>query len=189
MACGLRKQAAFTLLELMLVGLLLGLTATAVLLSVNLAGSDKRLEETAYKFMGLGEMALDEAVLSGRDLGIVFDKDSYQFVELMERKWRPIEDPLFKKQQLEGHVLDVEVEGFPWFADESDFSSDSLFEDDGLFEERDEKEVVLTPQVLLLSSGEITAFKLNLSLEEQTDDKLITVVANGLGSFSLELAQ
>lgn len=182
-------QQGFTLIELLLVALLMGLMATAVLLSVNIAGGDKRLEEAAQKFSALSEMALEEAVLSSRDLGIVFEQQSYQFVELVEQRWQPLQDPLYKQQQLTGYRFEVTVEGFPWQPQQSDFSTETLFEDDEFFESQDEGKKLLTPQVLLLSSGEVTGFELIISDNRQQEPQQITINASGLGVFTLGKTQ
>ena len=181
-----KRQSGFTLIELLLVAFLMGLVVAAVLLSTNLAGPEKRLEEAARKFSALTEMALDEAVLGSRDLGIVFDRDSYQFVELVDYRWRPVADALYKKRIIEEHSLDVTVEGFPWLADDSDFSARALFEDEDLLDEQNDKEKPLIPQVLLLSSGEVTAFELVIRSEGRLDNHSIRIKANALGAIAIE---
>ena len=62
--------------------LLMGLTAAAVTMSIGNSGPQQALDRTAQQFMAATEMVLDETVLSGRFMGIVIDKTSYQFVFL-----------------------------------------------------------------------------------------------------------
>ncbi|MGL4833008.1 MAG: prepilin-type N-terminal cleavage/methylation domain-containing protein, partial [Shewanella sp.] len=59
------RHAGFTLMEVMLVILLMGLTAAAVTMSIGNSGPKQALERTAQQFMAATELVLDETVLSG----------------------------------------------------------------------------------------------------------------------------
>lgn len=74
------RHAGFTLMEVMLVILLMGLTAAAVTMSIGNSGPQQALEKTAQQFIAATELVLDETVLSGQFIGIVVEKTSYQFV-------------------------------------------------------------------------------------------------------------
>ena len=156
---GQRKQQGFTLIELMLVALLMGLAATTVLLTMDSNGPEKKLKRSAYKMAALTELALDQAVLSGRDFGMVISDSEYHFVELVETRWQAVDDPIFGKQSLKNMVLQLDVEGFKWLPDKKDFSSNELFTEREVDDVLDEQEKPHVPQLLILSSGELTPFK------------------------------
>ena len=68
------RHAGFTLMEVMLVILLMGLTAAAVTMSIGNSGPQQALDRTARQFIAATEMVLDETVLSGQFIGIVIEK-------------------------------------------------------------------------------------------------------------------
>ena len=76
-----QKQSGFTLLEIMLVLLLMGMVSVGVVMTFpNSMNSEQQPQWQALRFQTLLEFAEDEALISGQDLGIVFDEKSYQFV-------------------------------------------------------------------------------------------------------------
>lgn len=162
-------QSGFTLVELMLVALLMGLVASAVLFTVDSAGPQKKLKRQAQKMAALTELALDQATMTGRDYGLVIGLNEYRFVELFEQRWQPLDDPLLIEQQLNDAELLMTVDGFAWSPDQVDFSSSALFEEREVDLELDQKERKHIPQVLILSSGELTPFKVEFRLSNAAD--------------------
>lgn len=182
-----RRHAGFTLLEVLLVALLMGLVAAAVTISMNVAGPEQALKKQAQRFMSATEMVLDESVLSGQFIGIVIDEDEYQFVFYKEGKWMPVEqDRLLATQQMEsGIVLDIVIDGMPLV--QEDEQDESWFDEPFIDEESEEdKKKHPEPQILLFPSGEMTPFELNFST---VDDELkpvnVLVVGDALGRLTL----
>ena len=64
-----RHQAGFTLLEVLLVAMLMGLVATAVTLSMGGRG-DRELDKQARRFMATLQQAQEYSVMDGRLLGL-----------------------------------------------------------------------------------------------------------------------
>jgi len=164
-----RKQRGFTLIELMLVTLLMGLVASAVLFTVDSSEPQKKLKRQAQKMAALTELALDQATMTGRDYGLVIAANSYRFVELFEQRWQPLNDDLLIEQQLKDAQLVMSVDGFVWSPEQIDFSSSQLFEEREVDIEQDQKERQHIPQVLILSSGELTPFKVEFKLDNKAD--------------------
>ena len=187
-------QLGFTLIELMLVVLIIGLTSTIVMMTVDDSGQKKTVKRAGHKIAALAGIALDKAVLSGRDFGMVFTKDTYHFVELLEKRWQPAQDEVLKEQKLENIAMMTEIDGFEWLPDQTDYSSSALFSERDVDEVLDEKEKPHIPQLLILSSGEMTPFKLMLTLDTEniTDlrpdelDYIVTVQANALGILNVK---
>ena len=182
-------QRGFTLIEVMLVVLLIGLASTIVMMTVDDSGQKKSVKRAGQKLAALSGIALDKAVLSGRDFGMVFSRNKYHFVELIEQRWQPAQDELLQEQQLKNISLSAQVDGFTWLPDQIDYSSSALFTEREVDSELDEKEKPHIPQLLILSSGEMTPFELTLALDNEKlidlrqdeADYLVSVTANSLG--------
>ena len=63
-------QAGFTLLEVLLVAMLMGLVATAVTLSMGGARGDRELDKQARRFMATLQQAQEYSVMDGRLVGL-----------------------------------------------------------------------------------------------------------------------
>lgn len=183
----INRQAGFTLLEVLLVALLMGLAASAVTLSMSNAGPEQVLKKQAQRFMAATELVLDETVLSGRFVGIVVDDTQYQFVLYNEGKWVPIEqDKMLATQQLEpGISLDLMLDGMPLM--QEDEQDDSWFDEPFIDElSAEEKKKNPQPQILLFPSGEMTPFELRfITVDDRRQPIESLVVGDALGRLSL----
>ncbi|MGB0835313.1 MAG: type II secretion system minor pseudopilin GspH [Psychrobium sp.] len=183
------RQQGFTLIEVLIVVLIMGLATSFVVMSVSGNSHKEQVKRAALKMAALSNIALDQAVLSGRDYGVVFARDKYHFVELVEQRWQPAQDELLQEQELQDIFIEAEVEGFRWLPDQEDFSSSALFTEREVDQEQDEKEKPHIPQLLILSSGEMTPFRLTFAVDpekvfnlETSDAEYFAVVkANTLG--------
>jgi general secretion pathway protein H len=128
----------FTLLEVMVVMILVGIMTGFALLSIG-GGTRDRLVEEARRLAALVELHQQEAILNGETRGIRFDRASYALLSLDDQgRWRPpvAATTLVRRQLPEGLTLGLWIEGRPVAPDpESE-----------------------QPQVLLLASGETTEF-------------------------------
>lgn len=189
------KQSGFTLIEVMLVVLIMGLMIGVIFYTVDSSSAQKKLKRSAEKFIALTQVSLDKATLAGRDFGIAFSQDKYHFVELVEQRWQIARDPLLSEQSLEQIDMTLEVEGFEWLPDLDSFSSNDIFSDREINRELDEQEKPHIPQLLILSSGELTPFvlkfriaeKLAFALTERQQQVEIEIKGNSLGMLTLEV--
>jgi len=74
-ASSARRQAGFTLLEVLLVAMLMGLVATAVTLSMGGARGDRELDKQARRFMAVLQQAQEYSVMDGRLVGLRVEED------------------------------------------------------------------------------------------------------------------
>ncbi|MCE9680140.1 type II secretion system minor pseudopilin GspH [Shewanella sp. AS1] len=180
------RQSGFTLMEVLLVILLIGLAAAAVTYTSSSAGKQQELERTAKQFIATTELVLDETVLSGQFIGIVIDKSYYKFVYYEEGKWKPLEDDrlLAEREMPYGVEMSLILDGLP--LSQEDEEDDSWFDEPLIELTEEEKKKFPEPQVMLFPSGEMSAFELTfVSKDEQGDEIDTLVVGDALGRLTL----
>ncbi|RMD79145.1 MAG: type II secretion system protein GspH, partial [Gammaproteobacteria bacterium] len=103
-------------MEVLVVVLIVALLAS--LASLSLGGRRDRAGEEARRLAALLELAAQEAVLQGRELGVELRPEGYRFLVLGEgprgRRWLPLSgDRLLRERRLPPSVLveELEVEG------------------------------------------------------------------------------
>ncbi|MCJ8302027.1 type II secretion system minor pseudopilin GspH [Shewanella sp.] len=183
----LLRQQGFTLMEVLLVVLLMGLAASAVTMTMSGADGKKELERTALQFMTATEMVLDETVLSGHFIGIVIEKTSYKYVFYDEGKWKSLDRDriLAERQMKDGVEISLVLDGLPLV--QEDEEQDSWFDEPFIDEKtEEEKKKFPEPQILLFPSGEMSAFEMTFfSEDEQGNEIEALVVGDSLGRLSL----
>ncbi|WP_338728876.1 type II secretion system minor pseudopilin GspH [Shewanella baltica] len=180
------RHAGFTLMEVMLVILLMGLTAAAVTMSIGNSGPQQALDRTARQFIAATEMVLDETVLSGQFIGIVIEKTSYQFVFYKDGKWEPLDkDRLLSEKQMDpGVVMNLVLDGLPLVQDDEE--DDSWFEEPLIEPSADDKKKHPEPQVMLFPSGEMSAFELTfITKTDKGQQAEALVVGDALGRLTI----
>lgn len=135
------RSGGFTLIEVLAVLVIIGVIVGFATLSLGNRNRDV-LDQEARRLAALMPLALQEAMLSARELGFVLDEGQYAFLVLGPDGWRPMEDDVLRTRTLAPQV-EAELAGDP----------------PGLAEPEQE---ALQPQILFLSSGQITPFELTL---------------------------
>ncbi len=167
-------QKGFTLIEIMLVLVLLSLSAVAVI--VNLPDSNEDLaNEQAYRLYQRLQLLNEDAVLNGQDYGLWADevKGRYRFVYLSLDGWQLVDDnPTYSEMELEPELaLSLHMGDETWAQDDRLFKPGGLFDEEMFADEEKKKKKLPAPQVMVLSSGEITPFIIsfypNVGNEEQ----------------------
>lgn len=167
------RQQGFTLIELLVVVLIIGLFAGVVVMNLQPNNSvDKQLSYQTKRLYQRLQLAQDEAIMQGIEIGLHWSPTEYYFSSLQQDKWLPLTaDPQLNAHKLpEGLVMRLVIENV-------DVSGEDMNSED------DETVAVEAkiPTVMLLSSGEVTAFQLlfapDLGGEEEFE---ITAQANGV---------
>jgi len=144
------RSAGFTLIEVMVVVLIIGITVSLAVLSIS--GGEQPVQTEARRLQVLLGLVREESILQGRNLGLRFKADGYQFFALNGEQWVPLEDDqMLRPREMPAELrlaLEAEGERFEFFPTKDD-------ED-----KRDKKKD--TPQVYFLASGEVSPFSLIL---------------------------
>ncbi|GGI89455.1 type II secretion system protein GspH [Shewanella gelidii] len=181
-----KNSCGFTLLEVLLVALLMGLAAAAVTLTMGNSNKQQDLDKLALQFMAATELVLDETILSGQFLGIMVKEDQYQFVYFDDDKWQTIADDrlLSERQMPEDVTLQLVIEGLP--LTQEDEEDESWFDEPFIEAETELENEVKEPEIFLFPSGEMSAFELAFSSQNQQGESVeALVVGSALGQLSL----
>ena len=90
-------RRGFTLIEVLVVVVLIGILATLVRLALGDGGRATRLRDTARVIQQLTAVAAQEAVFTSRPIALVFTGDHYALQELRDGAWQPRpQDALFR---------------------------------------------------------------------------------------------
>ena len=160
----IKREGGFTLIEIMLVLVLLSVSSMAVIMSLP-ESRDDHLEEQASRFYQLVQLLNEDALLNGMDYGIYFNQErqEYRFMILTSDGWQPLEKSrFFTEVKIEKDIeFEMELGGSAWADDDRLFEPGSLFDED-MFADVEKDKKPKPPQVMVLSSGEVTPFLFRL---------------------------
>jgi len=152
----------FTLIELLVTLVIISIIISMATLSLG-NNEARQVQDTAGTLTALIELAKEEALFNGQEMGIAFWQGGYVFYRQENLQWVPIvDDNEFRPRDLPEGLwiavyldgLDVDLPGNP--------------------EQRKR------PQVYIMSSGEITPFEAKIG----TDNTQVTLKADALGNLA-----
>lgn len=141
--------SAFTMIEVLVVILIIGIIINFVVISLDINNPSDALKAEARRLSSLIELASEEALLRSELIGIAIDENTYEFLSRGETNWVPIEDSVFRKRTLPEN-MHIEL----------------LTEQTA--EERNQTESP-RPDIVLLTSGEMTPFEIKVSSDFTED--------------------
>ena len=155
----------FTLIEVLVVVVIIGIITAGILLSVNVTGRDRELERESDRLLALFTYAREQAEMQTREYGIMFQDDGYEFLTYDTRRagWRSVfEDDALKARKLpDGLGFKLTVEARPVV----------------LARPKDAKDK--TPQVMIFSNGDLTTFAATLAREDGVRSVTLTEDTQG----------
>ncbi|MDA3969928.1 MAG: type II secretion system minor pseudopilin GspH [Desulfobulbaceae bacterium] len=162
-----RASAGFTLIEVMVVLLIIGVSIGFI--SLNVGPRRQVVEEEAKRLAALLNLAQEEAILTGNEYALELRLSEYRFVRLDGESWQEFPpDEVFRPRTLPAELhLELTIGG-------------ELISPTILMAEGDES----PPRIYLLSSGEITPFSIELA--DQTSDEIYTVMLHPSGAVVVE---
>ena len=169
----------FTLIEILVVLVIVGIIVAAALLSLGTLGDDRNLQTQARRLTTLLQMATDDATIQGRDFGIEVMTAGYRFVEhepLLNQWFEVTDDDLMRERKLEeGTEFELVIEEHRVLLE--DESQESQREEEDI-DERDLTDDYL-PHILILSSGDTSPFELRIVRSSDRAEVLVRMSAAG----------
>lgn len=142
------RTRGFTLIEILVVVAIIALVSAGMLLSVTLTGRDRDLEKESDRLLALFTYAREQAELQTREYGILFQDDGYEFLAYDTRRaaWRSVfeDDALAARKLPDGLDVKLMVDARPVVLTRPKDAQDK------------------TPQVMIFSNGDLSAFAATL---------------------------
>ena len=162
----LRWSAGFTLLELLVVMVIMGIVLSFGMLALGDGGRGDQIDQAVRRLQVLIELGSEEAILQSRELGLYIAPDHYRFFSYEEAGWQAYEsDELFRSRALPAQV------SFELYMEDLKVSLEEATESP-------------KPQIILSSSGERSPFELFILPDEEGPRYKITSL--GLGDLMLQ---
>jgi general secretion pathway protein H len=185
----LRRSSGFSLLELLVVVFIIGILATMMTLSIGTTGGDRELEQELDRLQALIDLAAEEAVLQGQEMGIRFYPTRYEFStetwetteaeesETAVARWSLVSgDALFKPRDLgEDFIIELEIDGRAVVLESYSEPKRRGKDDEN---DKDDADPYL-PQVFILSSGDLTPFTLYVKRRFRNEGLILKVEGDG----------
>jgi len=165
------KNKGFTLIEVMVVVVLIGLMASLVQFNFSGSKPEDKLKHESARFAAIFEVIAEYGMLNNIELGLIVNKDSYEFLGYDGTTWSEIPE-----QDWDANVtvpeeieLSIELDDLP--IDEPLLFDTETFkekdEDDFTLLSKEEQENKKIPQVYILSGGDLTPFSVTFRIAEE----------------------
>lgn len=162
-----KTHRGFTLIELLVVMVIIAIIASIAVISINAADRDPAKEQ-AQKLADLAGLAAEQAIMQGQEYGLRIESHAYTLYSYDGRAWQPVkDDSLFYRRDLGDEVsLSLQMDGAPATlapppATVQELGSATTEAPAAATGESQQSQNL--PQVLLLSSGEMPAFEIDVT--------------------------
>ncbi len=165
------RRRGFTLIELLVVLVILGCLIGLAVFSTGIAGPSRELRGEAERLAGLIGVLAEEALLDNREYGLQFSAQGYQVLryEPVARRWQALSKAPYRLPVWA--ELSLELEGEPLQLGTP---------------EQEGEPAGQVPQLLILSSGELSPFRLQVR-ERRQDGLRLQLSSDGFRLPRVEL--
>lgn len=164
------KSRGFSLIEILVVLVIIAFATKMVVYSLE-GGAEDELDTQALRLHTTINMASEFAILNQVELGFHIDNNVFEFLVFDGEKWVSfVREALFEPVEFNPRFkLALNLDDLAWAQDnlleQANWRELMSGDEDSLLELKKFK----IPQVLILSSGEVSAFQLTLELKEQSE--------------------
>ena len=162
------QQRGFTLIEILVVMVILGLLATVAVFSLGGSSQRRELEQQSRELFLVLQVASERAILDNSEIGVQVRENQVRFLRYLpqEQDWEALNQRPFKSREWQDPMV-VELET------ETDPPRMPTVEDQA---ER--------PDLVFFSSGETTPFRLSMRISENSDERY-RIETDGLNPLEL----
>lgn len=164
------RVSGFTLIEILVVVVIIGIVSAGVILSVSITGQDRDLDKESQRLLTLVNYAREQAELQTREYGLLFRDDGYEFLtyDVRRQLWRDVfEDDALRDRNLpDGLGIKLTVEARPIVLTKPKDSKDKA------------------PQVMIFANGDLTTFE--VTVERDGGVRSVTLAQDDKGQVILK---
>lgn len=168
-----RPDPGFTLLEVLVVIVIVGIITSMAVISVKVLGGDHEMDQEAARLQAILLQSREDAMLVGTDVGLRVDTTGYDFLRYDSRKdlWQTVsDDPMLRPRALpDGLTLTLRLEGRDVVFRKNE-SQQSLLKD---------AEPLIEPQVVVQASGDLVPFDITLRRDGTTEERRVSGTIEG----------
>ncbi len=173
-----RASGGFTLIEILVVMVIIGVVIAGAMLSMSFTGPDRELHTEGERLVDLMNYAQEQGELQTRELGMYCTDHSYKFLAFDARRnlWVPIDDDdaLRARTLPDAIKLQLDVEGREVvLASLADEQKKKIAPQD------------LQPHVMIFSNGDLTSFR--VTLEREGTDQTVTLLPDRQGKIKVKV--
>lgn len=174
MPAGRRDQSGFTLLEVVVVLVIVGIITGFALLSVGTASNRDRVQEEGKRLAATLAHQRELAMLQFSERGLVLTESGYQILRLDGTGWATV--PGGSRDLPEGLRLELRVDDLPASLKPAEESEDTP-------DEEGTETKVESPQLWILSTGEYLPFE--LSVVDVAEEHRYRIDGSAAGSLAI----
>ena len=151
---GMRNNRGFTLIEIMIVIVIIGITVGFALIAFGDFGESKRIQFAAEQLVNTMRLAQQQAILETSTLGLRIDSKSYQVLQLQGSQWSPMSNKgIFKIINFPHNTL--------------------------ITLHASHRATIGTPPIIITASGDMTPFTISFGSTKEGQLVVLTGTRNG----------